>query len=131
MERELTHFEQFSLFHFSTRTFLTVELAILKSEFRCIQILLFGFSSLKLQTSFEFASAKLLTNILSKTASKVMVQKLRNKNVFMSHMFFSSLIDDYESIYLGNKMNPTFISKLKTYNLVLLSVSKMNPTIIS
>ncbi len=43
MKRKLTHFDQFSLFLFTTRAFLTWELAILKSEFLRIQIFLFGF----------------------------------------------------------------------------------------
>ncbi len=84
-------FDQFSLPLFSTRTFLTGELAILKSVIFWIQTCLFGFSSLILQTSFKFINAKRLTNKLSKTASKLIVQKLRNMNLFISHAFFSLL----------------------------------------
>ncbi len=92
MERESTHFYQFSMSLFSTRTYLTEELAILKSGSFRNQIFLFGFSSLKLQTSFGFLNAKSLTNQSSKTASKLIIQKLRNMNLLMKHAFFSCLL---------------------------------------
>ncbi len=46
-------FDQFSLSLFSTRTFLTEELAILKSEIFWTQLDLFGFLSLQLQNLFQ------------------------------------------------------------------------------
>ncbi len=49
---------------------------------------------MKLQTSFEFANAKMLMNKLSKTASKLIVQKLRNMNLFMSLAFFPLLFSN-------------------------------------
>ncbi len=72
---------------FSARTFLSGELAILKSGIFRIQIFLFGFSSLELQTSFEFVNAKVLTNVISKTAAQLVVQILRNMN-HESYVFF-------------------------------------------
>ncbi len=41
---------------------------------------------MELQISYNFANAKRLTNLISKT-----VQKLRNMNLFISHAFFSLL----------------------------------------
>ncbi len=40
------------------------------------------------QVSYNFVNAIRLTNVLSKTASKLIVQKLRNMNLFKSHAFF-------------------------------------------
>ncbi len=47
--------------------------------------------SFELQTSFNIVNSKQLTSTLSKIASKLIVQKLRNMNVFMSDAFFSLL----------------------------------------
>ncbi len=83
-------FDQISLTFYSTRSFLTGELAILKSvifEFKYV----YSDFPLKLQTSIKLVNAKRLTNKLSKTASKLMVQKLRDINLFLSHAFFSLL----------------------------------------
>ncbi len=81
-------FDHFVLSLFWARTFLSGELAILKSWIFLIQIFPFGFLSSELLISYTFVNAKRLTNWISKTASKLIVQKLRNMNLFMSHAFF-------------------------------------------
>ncbi len=81
-------FDQFALSVFSAQTFFTGDLAILKNGIFWIQIFLFGFLSLESQISYNFVNAVRLTNQISKTASKLIVQKLRNMNLFMSHAFF-------------------------------------------
>ncbi len=82
-------FYQFILSLFSARTFLPGELAILKSGVFWIQIFLFWFLSLELHITYNFVHAKTLTNLISKTASKLIVQKLWNVIFFMSHALFS------------------------------------------
>ncbi len=46
---------------------------------------------MELQLPYKFVNAKRLTNEISKSTSKLIVQKLRNMNSFMSHAFFSLL----------------------------------------
>ncbi len=93
-------FDHFVLPLFWARTFLCGELAILKSGIFLIQIFPFGFLSLELQISYTFVNAERLTNLISKTAPKLIGQKLRNCNLFISHAFFhyffSNLISSNE-----------------------------------
>ncbi len=60
-----------------------------KNEFFWIQIFIFGFIFIVgFANFFLFCECKRLTNKLSKTASKCIVQEMIYMNLFMSHAFF-------------------------------------------
>ncbi len=104
------------------------------SKFLLIQILVSGLLSLKFQIYFKFPNAKMLANTLLKTASKLIVQKLRNMNLFMNHAFFPLLFSNliYFELYINIERQCNENSLLPHLNLFYESHAHkpVNPTLI-